>query len=80
MIASELKRGDIVNVVSYPHSQKHFYHNDYEEYFLNIEGKVISSNHTTFDEVIVKDFKSGKNYSLKNRIGSSGEMIITKIN
>jgi len=77
--ADQLKRGDIVRVETYPHSQKHFFNEDFEDYFLNKTGKVLSSNHKTFSEVLLNEVETNKKFTLENRVGTSGEMFIYKL-
>lgn len=66
-----LQRGDYIKICFHPYSQKHFYKDDFFEYFPLYFGKIISSNHFKLEDVLIKD-PNGKTYYYQNRIGSSG--------
>lgn len=66
-----LERGDYVNISFHPYSQKHFYKDDFLEYFPLYFGKIISSNNSVLEDILIKPPR-GKSYYYKNKIGTSG--------
>lgn len=68
---SFLRRGDYVDISITPHSQKYFSDPNYDFYFPNYRGKVISSTARTLDELMIKDL-SGKTIYCIDRAGTSG--------
>ena len=65
-----LKRGDYVDISFFPHSQKHFFDPDYDFYFPNYKGKILSSRHTTLGEILIKN-ENGKTHTCDDRAGTS---------
>jgi len=66
-----IQRGDFVRITFHPYSQKHFYKDDFFEYFPLYFGKVISSNNNVFEDLLIKPRK-GKSFYYKNYVGTSG--------
>jgi hypothetical protein len=68
---SILQTGDYIKISFSPHSQKHFMDPQYDYYFPEYSGKIISNNAKTIDELLIVD-KNNKTYYCENRCGSSG--------
>jgi len=65
-----LKRGDFVDISFSPHSQKHFFDPNFNFYFPNYKGKILSSHHTTLKEILIKN-ENGKTHTCDDRAGTS---------
>lgn len=67
-----LKRGDKIKVKSFPYSQKYLDMIDYDYYFPNYEGKIISSNHNSIYDLLIK--VNHKTIQFENPAGTSAIM------
>jgi len=68
-----IKRGDYIEIMFSPFSQKHFFKDDYDHYFPIYFGKVMSNCHSRMEDLLIKDPK-GKDFYYENRCGTSGMM------
>ena len=68
-----LQRGDFVDILFHPISQKHFFSSDYTHYFPQYFGKVMSNNNREMEDILIKE-ASGKEYYFQDRCGTSGMM------
>ena len=74
----KLHPGDKIEVTFCPNSQKHFTADDYDYYFPTYTGTVISSNHTTLDEIILKNPITKETYACENKAGDESMTCIKR--
>lgn len=79
-INEKIKPGDNLEV-SYSHqSSKYFQldHEEYERWFPTYTGIVISSNHTTVDEIILQNPITKETYACENKAGDESMIFIRR--
>ena len=73
-----LRPGDKIEVTFCPNSQKHFADPDFDYYFPTYTGTVISSNHTTVDEIILQNPITKETYACENKAGDESMIFIRR--
>ena len=71
-----IERGYYVNITFHPYSQKHFYKDDFKEYFPRYFGKVLSCNNKRLEDLLMKPKDKGSFYYI-NKVGTSGFTMIS---
>ena len=74
----KIRPGDKIEVTFSPNSQKHFEKPDFDYYFPTYTGTVISSNHTTLDEIILKNPITKETYACENKAGDESMTCIKR--
>ena len=79
-IQEKIKPGDELEVSFSPQSQKYLlrYPEKYEQWFPTYRGIVISSNHTTVDEIILQNQSTKETFASENKAGDESMIFIKK--
>lgn len=79
-IQEKIKPGDELEVSFSPQSQENLLLNPekYEQWFPTYRGIVISSNHTTVDEIILQNKSTKETFACENKAGDESMIFIKK--
>jgi hypothetical protein len=79
-IQKKIKPGDELEVLFSPQSQKYLLLDpeEYERWFPTYRGIVISSNHTTVDEIILQNQSTKKTTACENKSGDESMILIKR--
>ena len=79
-IQEKIKPGDNLEVSFSPQSQKYFFlePEEYERWFPTYTGVVISSNHTTVDEIILQNQITKETFACENKSGDESMTCIKR--
>jgi hypothetical protein len=79
-IQEKIKPGDELEVSFSPQSQKYLLLDpeEYDQWFPTYEGTVISSNHTTVDEIILQNKSTKETTTCENKSGNESMILIKR--
>ena len=79
-IQEKIKPGDELEVSFSPQSQKYLLlePEEYDQWFPTYTGIVISSNHTTVDEIILQNSITKETYACENKAGDESMIMIKR--